>query len=105
MAVVMSATVWDHLQARANNAVRDGRADPDLSARQLLSMCGGDRRMVLATRVRLAAIAARTPDELNPRRALALVDRAIELADTEGLWHPVFSDADVWRAARCRTAP
>jgi len=57
-------------------------------------MCGGDRRIVLATRLRLAALAARTPDALNPRRALALIDRAIELAESEGLWHPVFAQVD-----------
>ena len=68
-------------------------------------MCGGDLRMVLATRLRLAAIAARTPDALNPRRALALVDRAIELAGSEGLWHPVFSELDAWRFARHHAAP
>ena len=94
MAYVMAATVWDRLQERATDAVRGGDVDPDLAARRLLAMCGGDLRMVLATRLRLAAIAARTPDALNPRRALALVDRAIELAGTEGLWHPVFAEFD-----------
>jgi hypothetical protein len=67
-------------------------------------MCGGDLRMVLATRLRLAAMAARTPDALNPRRALALVDRAIELADIDGLWHPVFSDLDAWHVTGRRAA-
>jgi hypothetical protein len=105
MADVMAATVWDRLQNQATDAVRGDNADPDLAARQLLTMCGGDRRMVLATRLRLAAMAAVSPDTLNPRRALALVDRALELADAEGLWHPVFSDAGVWRVARHHAAP
>jgi hypothetical protein len=105
MALVMPATVWDRLQAQANDTVRGDDGDPDLAARRLLAMCGGDRRMVLATRVRLAAIAARTPDALNPRRALALVDRAIALAESEGLWHPVFSDLGAWRVAGHRAAP
>jgi hypothetical protein len=99
MALVMAATVWDRLQARANDAVSDHDVDPDLAARQLLAMCGGDQRMVLATRVRLAAIAARTPDALNPRRALALVDRAIAMAEDEGLWHPVFTELRAWQVA------
>ena len=60
--------------------------------------------MVLATRLRLAAIAARTPDALNPRRALALVDRAIELAGSEGLWHPVFTELDAWQLNGNRAA-
>jgi hypothetical protein len=88
----MSATAWDQLQARAFDTVSgDNDVAEQMAARQLLSMCGGDRRMVLATRIRLAAMAAREPDSLNPRRALALVDRAIALADGEGWWHPVFS--------------
>jgi hypothetical protein len=105
MALVMAATVWDRLQARANDAVRGDDVDPDLAARQLLAMCGGDQRMVLATRVRLAAIAARTPDALNPRRALALVDRAIALAESDGLWHPVFSELGSWGIVGRRAAP
>ena len=56
----MAATVWDRLQAQATDAVRGDDVDPDLAARRLLAMCGGDQRMVLATRVRLAAIAARS---------------------------------------------
>ena len=105
MALVMAATVWDRLQNRATDAVRGRDVDPDLAARQLLAMCGGDRRMVLATRLRLAAMAEATPNELNPRRALALVDRAIELAGTAGLWHPVFRELDVWEFARDNAAP
>ncbi|MBV9410780.1 MAG: hypothetical protein JO148_04240 [Acidimicrobiia bacterium] len=94
MALVMATTVWSRLQAGALDAVRgEAPVDDEMGARRLLAMCGGDRRMVLATRLRLAALAARTPDELNPRRALALVDRAIALADGEGLWHPVFTGA------------
>jgi len=72
----------------------------DTAARELLAMCGGDQRMVLTTRIRLAAIVVREPDALNPRRALALVDRAIALADTEGMWHPVFGDVDDSSVAR-----
>ena len=67
-------------------------------------MCGGNQRMVLATRIRLAAIAARTPDELNPRRALAVVDRAIELAESEVLWHPVFAEHAAAQTSTRRTA-
>ena len=104
MALVMAATVWDRLQAQANDAVRGGDVDPDLAARRLLAMCGGDQRMVLATRVRLAAIAAHTPEALNPRRAVALVDRAIALAESEGLWHPVFSELGAWNVAGRHTA-
>src|SRR3954469_12580842 len=99
MALVMTTTVWDRLQSQANDAVRGDDVDPDLAARRLLAMCGGDQRMVLATRVRLSAIAARTPDALNPRRAVALVDRAIALAESEGLWHPVFSAVGAWNVA------
>jgi hypothetical protein len=95
----MAATVWDRLQAQAKDAVSGGDVDPDLAARRLLAMCGGDQRMVLATRVRLAAIAARTPDALNPRRAVALVDRAIALAESEGLWHPVFAGLGAYGVA------
>ena len=102
--MVMAATVWDRLRAGAIDTVRGEGGDDELGARRLLAMCGGDRRMVLATRVRLAALAARTPDELNPRRALALVDRAIALADGEGLWHPVFTGSDDWRASRSQAA-
>src|SRR5205807_6458125 len=105
MALVMAASAGDRLQERATDAVRGRDVDPDLAARQLLAMCGGDRRMVLATRVRLAAIAARTPDALNPRRALALVDRAIELADGAGLWHPVFREVDAWQVSRRHATP
>ena len=101
----MAATVWDRLQAQATDAVRGDDVDPDLAARRLLAMCGGDQRMVLATRVRLAAIAARTPDALNPRRALALVDRAIALAQSEGLWHPVFREVDAWQVSRRHATP
>jgi hypothetical protein len=101
---MMETTAWDRLQAQANDAVRDGDVDPDLAARQLLAMCGGDQRMVLATRVRLDAIASRTPDALNPRRALALVDRAIAMAENEGLWHPVFSELGASRVADRRAA-
>jgi len=104
MAVVMAVSAWDQLQERATDAVRDGNVDPDLAARQLLAMCGGDRRMVLATRVRLAAISAATPDALNPRRALALVDRAIELANGDGLWHPVFTEDHGWGLDRRHAA-
>lgn len=77
----------------------------DREARRLLAMCGGDRRMVLATRTRLAAISAREPDALNPRRALALLDRAIALADDEGLWHPLFAEVDAWHVAGLDVAP
>ena len=96
---MMATTVWDRLQERPIGAVRSG-ADVDIAARQLLAAAGGDRRMVLATRLRLAAIAARTPEVLEPRRALVLVDRAIALADAEGLWHPLFSELDAWQFAR-----
>jgi len=95
----MATSVWDRLQQRAIDAVRAG-TDGDIAARQLLAAAGGDRRVVLATRLRLAATAARTPDVLEPRRALALVDRAIGMADVEGLWHPLFSELDAWQFAR-----
>lgn len=104
MALVMAATVWDRLQERAIDAVRSG-ADAEIAARDLLAAAGGDRRMVLATRLRLAAIAARTPEVLEPRRALALLDRAIALGDAEGLWHPLFSELDAWQFARHHAAP
>ena len=105
MASLMAATVWDRLQEQALTAVRGG-ADIEAAARQLLAGAGGDRRMVLATRMRLAACAAAgTPAPLESRRALALLDRAIALADTEGLWHPVFSELDAWEFARHHIAP
>jgi len=104
MALVMATTVWDRLQEQAIDAVRSG-ADPDVAARQLLAAAGGDRRMVLATRLRLAATAARTPEALEPHRALALVDRAIGVADAEGLWHPVFTELDAWQFARRSVVP
>jgi hypothetical protein len=104
MASLMTATVWDRLQERALDAVRGG-VDVDFAARQLLAGAGGDRRMVLATRLRLAAVVAGTPDALEPRRALTLLDRAIAVADAEGLWHPVFSDLDAWQFARHHAAP
>jgi hypothetical protein len=112
MALVMATTVWGRLQAGVLDAVSgeshedaDTHSDDDMGAHRLLAMCGGDQRMVFATRLRLAALAARTPDELNPRRALALVDRAIALADDEGLWHPVFTGSDAWRSSQSHTAP
>jgi len=89
----MAATAWDRLQERALDAVRGGAGD-DFAARQLLAGAGGDRRMILAIRLRLAAVAAHTPNALEPRRALALLDQAIALADAEGLWHPLFSERD-----------
>ncbi|HEV3354475.1 MAG TPA: hypothetical protein VG076_16220 [Acidimicrobiales bacterium] len=100
----MATTVWDRLQARAIDAVRSG-LDRDIAARQLLAAAGGNRRMVLATRIRLAATAAWTPDVLEPRRALALVDRAIAVADAEGLWHPAFSEVESGQFARHHSAP
>ena len=99
MALVMAATVWDRLEEQAINAVR-GRADVDIAARRLLATAGGDRRMVQATRLRLAASAAGAPDALESRRALALLDRAIALAGAEGLWHPVFGELESWEFAR-----
>ena len=75
MARIMAATVWDRLQQQVIEAVRSG-ADDDFAARQLLAGAGGDRRVVLGTRLRLAAVAAHTPTVLEPRRALAcLLDR------------------------------
>ena len=59
----MAMTVWDRLEERAVAAVREG-TELDTAARQLLATGGGDRRMVLATRLRLAARVARTPDAL-----------------------------------------
>jgi hypothetical protein len=100
----MATTVWDRLHEHAVQAVRDG-TDLDIAARHLLAAGGGDRRMVLATRLRLAAAAAHSPDALETRRALALVDQAIALADSEGLWHPAFSELDVWAFARHHAAP
>src|SRR5437588_3922174 len=100
----MATTVWDRLEKRAVAAVRDGD-DAGTAARQLLATGGGDRRMMLATRLRLAARVAHSPDALESRRALALVDRAIALADTEALWHPVFSELDAWHFARHHAAP
>jgi hypothetical protein len=100
----MAMTVWDRLEERAVAAVREG-TELDTAARQLLATGGGDRRMVLATRLRLAARVARTPDALEARRALALVDRAIALADSDALWHPVFSELDAWHFARHHAAP
>jgi hypothetical protein len=110
MASVMAATVWDRLQDKALTAVRGGAdnrstSDGDLAARQLLASAGGNRRIVLATRLRLAASAAGAPTALESRRALALLDRAIALADVEALWHPVFSELDVWEFARDNAAP
>src|SRR5881227_4049288 len=105
MAPLMAVAAWDEFQEKAVDAVRDGRGGGDDAARRLLALCGGDRRVVMATRLRLATIAARTPNALNPRRALALVDRAIAMADREGLWHPVFSELGTWRVARHRAAP
>ena len=99
MAAVMAATAWDRLQDKALAAVRGG-ADVELAARQLLASAGGNRRIVLATRLRLAASAAGAPTSLESRRALALLDRAIALADAEGLWHPVFSELDAWELVR-----
>jgi hypothetical protein len=104
MAPMMATTVWDQLQERAIEAVRSG-ADTEIAARQLLAAAGGDRRMVLAARLRLAALAARTPGVLEPRQALALVDRAAAVADEEGLWHPVFGELDAWQFARHHAAP
>src|SRR5437588_280391 len=52
----MAMTVWDRLQEQAVRAIREG-TDADIAARQLLAAGGGDQRMVLATRLRLAAIA------------------------------------------------
>ncbi|MBV8161754.1 MAG: hypothetical protein JO265_12590 [Acidimicrobiia bacterium] len=95
MARLMATTVLDRLQERAVDSVRSG-TDPDIAARHLLALAGGDRRMVLATRLRLAAAAARRPDALDVRRALTLVDFAIATADADGLWHPVFSALDTW---------
>ena len=96
---MMATTVWDRLQERALDAARSG-AGTGIAARQLLAAAGGDRRVVLATRLRLAAIAARTPAVLELRRASVLIDRAIALADAEGLWHPLFSELDAWQFAR-----
>jgi hypothetical protein len=104
MASLMAATVWDRLQEKALTAVRGG-ADIDLAARQLLASAGGDRRIVLATRLRLAAAAAGAPTVLESRRALALLDRAIALAEVEALWHPVFSELDAWEFARGSSGP
>jgi len=103
MALVMATTMWDRVQAQALDAVRSG-VDHDVAARQLLATAGGDRRMVLAARLRLAAAAAGT-EFLESRRALALVDRAIAVADAEGLWHPVFRTLDVWQFTRHHAAP
>ena len=100
----MAMTVWDRLQEQAVRAIREG-TDADIAARQLLAAGGGDQRMVLATRLRLAAIAAHAPDALESRRALALVDQAIALADDEALWHPVFSELDAWHFARHHATP
>ena len=100
----MAMTVWDRLEERAVAAVREG-TELDTAARQLLATGGGDRRMVLATRLRLAASAAGAPAPIEARRAIALLDRAIALADTEGLWHPVFSELDAWHFARHHAAP
>lgn len=89
---MMAAAARDRMQATTFDTVSDdAHVDESTAARQFLAICGGDRRMVLATRIRLAAVVAREPNALNPRRALALTDRAIALAEGEGLWHPVFS--------------
>ena len=100
MAHLMAVAAWDEFEERAVDAVRDGNGDDDGAARRLLALCGGDRRVVMATRLRLATIAASTPNSLNPRRALSLVDRAIALADGEELWHPVFGDVGDSSVAR-----
>lgn len=92
MASLVATKLWDQLQEHAFDAVRRG-TDPDIAARQLLAGTGGDRRTVLATRLRLAAAAGHTPTALDSRRALALLDRAIAVADADGLWHPVFGDS------------
>jgi hypothetical protein len=100
MALLMAATVWDRLQEQAVDAVSGGeQVESDFPARRLLAMCGGDRRTVIATRIRLAAMVAHTPDALNPRRALALVDEAIGIANAEGHWHPVFTEHEAWNVS------
>jgi hypothetical protein len=92
----MAITLWDHLRERAI-ALVDCRAaielgtDPDSSARELLAASGGDRRAVLAAHMRVAAETADIPDDLQVRRVLGLLQRAIVLGDTEDLWHPVYS--------------
>ena len=102
---MMAAKVRGEMQTRAFDTVSgDALVDEHAAARRLLAMCGGDQRIVLATRIRLAAIVAREPNALNPRRALALTDRAIALADGEGLWHPVFGDVDEPAVDRHHTA-
>jgi hypothetical protein len=86
----MAMTVLDHVRERAFVAVESG-GDRDTCARQLLAASGGDRHAVLTTYLQLAEESSDTPDELQNRRVLKLVERAIVLGDTENLWHPVFS--------------
>src|SRR2546421_11130456 len=78
----MAATAWDRLQEQAVRAVREG-TDADIAARQLLAAGGGDQRMVLAARLRLAAIAAHAPHAPEARRALAPPDPALAPARGE----------------------
>jgi hypothetical protein len=85
----MAITLWDHLRGRAVAAIERG-GDRDTSARELLAASGGDRRAVLATHIRLATETADAPDDLQIRRVLGLLQRAIVLGDTENLWHPVY---------------
>ncbi len=87
-----------HLLARRPSRVRRSRQlrirMDDEAARRWLATVGGHRELVLATRAKLAIAVAERPDLLSVRRALALVDRAIALADSERQWHPVFAAVD-----------
>jgi hypothetical protein len=99
----MAATIWDQLRDRALVAARQG-IERETAARELLSTSGGDRRMVLAARLRLAAEVAERPADIEARLALAVLDRALARGDAEGLWHPVFGELDPWHFSRHHAA-
>ncbi|MCU1448091.1 MAG: hypothetical protein JWP02_261 [Acidimicrobiales bacterium] len=94
--------MWDLLRDRALDAARGG-VDADAAVHRLLSASGGDRRMFLAARMRLAAELSVHEVDLDAHRALDLIDEALARGDSEGLWHPVLGDLDPWQFARHHT--
>jgi hypothetical protein len=95
----MATAMWDLLRDRALDAARGGVAG-DVAVHNLLSASGGDRRMFLAARMRLAAEMSVRAVDLDGRRALDLIDEALARGDSEGLWHPVLGELDAWQFAR-----
>ena len=91
--------MWDLLRDRALDAARGGVAD-DAAVHKLLSASGGDRRMFLAARMRLAAELSVHESDVDARRALGLIDDALSRGDSEGLWHPVLGGLEPWQFAR-----